>query len=219
MTPDGQFKVVGEHARGGLTGGGLRVPVHVGARKVEVVGRGCAANKAKSPQQSPIHRRDVVNRLTRPVSFTPMLQMYLSTMEDVFKQESVTELKGRVQRAKQVVITAHRSPDGDAIGSSLALQHLLSCLDVSSQVIMPDGYPDFLTWLPGQENVRFHDADPEGCDTALLGRMWCLPGLQRAVARRGPWACRGDSCISSGHVCGRHRPPPTAGRFRRFAVV
>ena len=36
------------------------------------------------------------------------VQMYLSTMEDVFKQESVMELKGRVQRAKQVVITAHR---------------------------------------------------------------------------------------------------------------
>ena len=105
-----------------------------------------------------------------------MLQMYLSTMEDVFKQESVTELKGRVQRAKQVVITAHRSPDGDAIGSSLALQHLLSCLDVSSQVVMPDGYPDFLTWLPGQECVRFHDGDPEGCDAALLGAdvVFCL---------------------------------------------
>ena len=39
VMPDGQFKVVGEHARGGLAGGGLRVPMHVGPRKVEVVGR------------------------------------------------------------------------------------------------------------------------------------------------------------------------------------
>ena len=105
-----------------------------------------------------------------------MLQMYLSTMEDVFKLDLVAELKGRVQRAERVVITAHRSPDGDAIGSSLALQHLLACMDVSSQVVMPDGYPDFLNWLPGQENVQFHDADPEGCEAALLGAdvVFCL---------------------------------------------
>ena len=105
-----------------------------------------------------------------------MLQMYLSTMEDVFKQDLVAELKGRVQRAERVVITAHRSPDGDAIGSSLALQHLLAYMEVSSQVVMPDGYPDFLNWLPGQENVQFHDADPEGCEATLMGAdvVFCL---------------------------------------------
>ena len=105
-----------------------------------------------------------------------MLQMYLSTMEDVFKQDLVAELKGRVQRAERVVITAHRSPDGDAIGSSLALKHLLACMDVSSQVVMPDGYPDFLNWLPGQESVQFHDADPAGCEATLLGAdvVFCL---------------------------------------------
>ena len=85
---------------------------------------GAAANKAKSPQQSPIHRRDVVNRLTRPVSLHPCRKCIFQPWK-MFKQESVTELKGRVQRAKKVVITACRSPDGDAIGSSLALQHLL----------------------------------------------------------------------------------------------
>ena len=105
-----------------------------------------------------------------------MLQMYLSTMEDVFKQESVTELKGRVQQAKQVVITAHRSPDGDAIGSSLALQHLLARVDVPSQVVMPDGYPDFLNWLPGQDDVQFHDVEPEACEASLLEAevVFCL---------------------------------------------
>ncbi len=102
--------------------------------------------------------------------------MYLSTMEDVFKQELVSELKGRVQGSKRVVITAHRSPDGDAIGSSLALQHLLAHLGVSSQVVMPDGYPDFLSWLPGQDDVQFHDVDPVGCEALLSGAevVFCL---------------------------------------------
>jgi phosphoesterase RecJ-like protein len=121
-----------------------------------------------------------------------MLQMYLSTMEDVFKQDVVAELKGRVQEAQSVVITAHRSPDGDAIGSSLALQHLLARMDVPSQVVMPDGYPDFLNWLPGQDDVQFHDVEPEVCESSLLEAevVFCLDynapsragGLGTAVA-------------------------------------
>ena len=104
-----------------------------------------------------------------------MLQMYLSTMEDVFKQESVTELKGRVQRAKQVVITAHRSPDGDAIGSSLALQHLLSCLDVSSQVVMPDGYL-ILDVVARPRQCALSTQIRKDAKTALLGAdvVFCL---------------------------------------------
>ena len=54
-----------------------------------------------------------------------MVQMYLSGMEDVFAREEVAALKAQVESAKSVVITSHRSPDGDAIGSSLALKHML----------------------------------------------------------------------------------------------
>ena len=148
-----------------------------------------------------------------------MLQMYLSTMEDVFKQDLVAELKGRVQRAERVVITAHRSPDGDAIGSSLALQHLLACMDVSSQVVMPDGYPDFLNWLPGQEHVQFHDADPEGCEATLLGAdvVFCLD--YNAPSRAGDSDLGGECGFSSRDLRGRRRSPPAAGRLRGFAVV
>lgn len=90
-----------------------------------------------------------------------MVQMYLSLMEDVFAQEGVVALKTQVAAAERVVITSHRSPDGDAIGSSLALQHALKKMGVTSTVVMPDAYAKFLHWMPGQEAVRFHDAEPE----------------------------------------------------------
>ena len=54
-------------------------------------------------------------------SASGMVQMYLACMEDVFRNPEVLALKGRMKQGTRVVITAHRSPDGDAIGSSLGV--------------------------------------------------------------------------------------------------
>ncbi len=52
-----------------------------------------------------------------------------------------------------VVIVTHWSPDGDAMGSSLALYHYLLKLKKSVKVIVPNAYPEFLNWLPGNKQV------------------------------------------------------------------
>lgn len=51
----------------------------------------------------------------------------------------------------------HRGPDGDAIGSSLGWHHLLKKQGIESTVIAPDAYPDFLKWMPGNENVIIYE--------------------------------------------------------------
>ena len=108
--------------------------------------------------------------------FRRMVQMYLSLMEDVFVREEVLSLKAQLMSAASVVITSHRSPDGDAVGSSLALQHLLRAMGVEASVVMPDAYAKFLHWMPGQEAVRFHDAEPDAV-AALVAKadvLFCL---------------------------------------------
>jgi phosphoesterase RecJ-like protein len=105
-----------------------------------------------------------------------MVQMYLAVMEDVFAREEVARLKAQLPSATSVVVTSHRSPDGDAIGSSLALKHMLTGMGVSSTVVMPDAYAKFLHWMPGQDTVRFHDAEPEAV-SALVAQadiLFCL---------------------------------------------
>ncbi|MBO6252130.1 MAG: DHH family phosphoesterase [Bacteroidaceae bacterium] len=52
-----------------------------------------------------------------------------------------------------IVICTHVNPDGDAIGSSLALKHYLERKGKQATVIVPNVFPDFLRWLPGAENV------------------------------------------------------------------
>jgi phosphoesterase RecJ-like protein len=59
---------------------------------------------------------------------------------------------------KSIVIIPHKNPDGDAMGSTLALNKYLSKMGHASIVIAPNEYPHFLKWLPGQEDVLFYNA-------------------------------------------------------------
>lgn len=52
-----------------------------------------------------------------------------------------------------IVITSHVNPDGDAVGSSLALYHYFTKKGKNVSVVMPNQYPDFLKWLPGNDDI------------------------------------------------------------------
>lgn len=61
----------------------------------------------------------------------------------------------------KAVIISHTSPDGDALGSSLAMKHALTALGLSVSVVLPDDYPDYYAWLPGINDVIVAKAQPE----------------------------------------------------------
>lgn len=61
------------------------------------------------------------------------------------------KIRGWIEGTKKVAVLTHTNPDGDAIGSSLALALALVKLGIDAQVVIPDGLPDFLRWLPGIE--------------------------------------------------------------------
>jgi len=63
--------------------------------------------------------------------------------------------------SKNIVITAHARPDGDAIGSSLGLYHFLKGRGHNVSVIVPDDFPGFLKWLPDSEEIIIFERDNE----------------------------------------------------------
>ena len=67
------------------------------------------------------------------------------------------QLKKLISEPKRIVITTHRGPDGDAMGSSLALFHFLKSLGHTVNVITPNAYAEFLHWLPGNKAVIVYD--------------------------------------------------------------
>jgi bifunctional oligoribonuclease and PAP phosphatase NrnA len=58
---------------------------------------------------------------------------------------------------QKVVITTHFKPDADALGSSLALTGFLKKLGHQVTVITPSDYPDFLNWMPGNDQVIVYE--------------------------------------------------------------
>lgn len=67
----------------------------------------------------------------------------------------VTEL---LSTPKSIVIIPHKNPDGDAIGSTLALRKFLVKKGHTATVIAPNEHPHFLKWLPGQEDILMYNA-------------------------------------------------------------
>ena len=68
-------------------------------------------------------------------------------------QQLLGELQLALSGSKKIVIIPHKNPDGDALGSSLALNYFLNKTGHYSIVIAPNEYPEFLDWMPNQEKV------------------------------------------------------------------
>lgn len=78
-------------------------------------------------------------------------------MKEILDKKTYGDLFRLLRESKRIVLCAHRSPDGDAIGSCLGWAEYLRSLGKSVRIIMPDPFPDFLKFLPGQQQVIFYD--------------------------------------------------------------
>lgn len=83
------------------------------------------------------------------------------TIQDI---QAVQEL---LATPKKIAIIPHRGPDGDAMGSTLALYHFLLKNNHQPVVMAPNEFPDFLAWLPGSETVEVYEKEREKCTTIL----------------------------------------------------
>ena len=68
---------------------------------------------------------------------------------------------------KKITIIPHRNPDGDAMGSTLGLYHILKQLQHDVVVIAPNEFPDFLAWLPESEKVLIFERSFDKCKSIL----------------------------------------------------
>lgn len=68
-------------------------------------------------------------------------------------KKKIAELSKIIAQCRNVVITCHIAPDGDAIGSTLALSHVLNDMGKSARVVTPDLLPKNLMSLPGAKDV------------------------------------------------------------------
>ncbi|HEX9981186.1 MAG TPA: bifunctional oligoribonuclease/PAP phosphatase NrnA [Flavobacterium sp.] len=77
------------------------------------------------------------------------------------KEKDIEAVSAMLAVPKKIAIIPHRSPDGDAMGSTLGLYHFLLKLGHSPVVIAPNEFPGFLSWLPASETVLVYEKDKE----------------------------------------------------------
>ena len=84
----------------------------------------------------------------------------------------ISQARELINSAKHVVILTHMAPDGDAMGSALAMYHWLNdqrptTNDQRLTVIVPNAFPSFYAWMPGADKIHVYENESAACDALL----------------------------------------------------
>jgi len=71
-----------------------------------------------------------------------------------FNEQSIAQVKKVLSTSKKIVIVAHKSPDGDSVGSSVGLYHYLIKKGLDVSICHPDPAPYFLEWMSGIDKIK-----------------------------------------------------------------
>ncbi|MEW5846356.1 MAG: bifunctional oligoribonuclease/PAP phosphatase NrnA [Bacteroidota bacterium] len=91
-------------------------------------------------------------------------------------KSELNDLRKAIDGSSSIVITTHHNPDGDAIGSVLGLYHALKAMGVNTQMLTPNGFPDFLGWLPDADKIVHYSKDKKAAENLLskADLVFCL---------------------------------------------
>jgi bifunctional oligoribonuclease and PAP phosphatase NrnA len=89
---------------------------------------------------------------------------YHQMITKIIAEELINKVKKSIEKVEKIAIVVHVGPDGDAMGSSLALWHYLMTIDKEPTVIVPTPFADFLAWMPGADQVIVYEKEKEKAD-------------------------------------------------------
>lgn len=81
--------------------------------------------------------------------------------------EGIEELRVILNSPKDIVIFSHRNPDGDALGSSMALKLYLEKLGHTAKIIFPSEFPSIFSYIPKSDDVIIYDFEKEKSKTII----------------------------------------------------
>lgn len=92
--------------------------------------------------------------------------------------EKVREISRIIKDSDRFLVASHENPDGDAIGSTVALGHVLAALGKRAVLLNASRLPERFAWLPAPGPVL--DAVPDG------EFEWCFVLDSGSLSRLGP---------------------------------
>ena len=88
----------------------------------------------------------------------------------------IQSLGKELSTPKKIAVLAHVNPDGDAIGSCLALEICLKARGHQVHTIAPNRFPNFLYWMEGAPDIIIYKDSPEKTKEILTNTdiVFCL---------------------------------------------
>ena len=82
-----------------------------------------------------------------------ILKFKVIMLSKIIKEDYIVQSRRFIDNANKILLTGHISPDGDSLGATLGLYHLLKQLGKDVTVMVPNRYPAFFSWMPGIDKV------------------------------------------------------------------
>lgn len=124
-------------------------------------------------------------------------------MKPILTDQELRQLKGLIEAASNILICAHRGPDGDAVGSTLAWADYLKQLGKKVEILLPNPFPDFLRWMPNSQNIKFYEKhETEAAERVSKANLiFCLDfnSLGRLFSMQQAVAASNAPCVVIDH--------------------
>jgi phosphoesterase RecJ-like protein len=83
-------------------------------------------------------------------------------------KEDIQNIKLKLSNPQDIVILSHRNPDGDAVGSTVALSRFLKKGNHAVKIIYPSEYPLVFQYLiDSSQSPLIYDLTPQECLEAI----------------------------------------------------
>jgi phosphoesterase RecJ-like protein len=113
-------------------------------------------------------------------------------------EASIAQLLETFRSTSRFILTSHARPDGDAVGSVLALAEVLNQLGCETDIVLADPVPHIYRSLPGVERIRISSTAGNGDVPAII--LEC-----DGIERTGLKGLEGRRLINiDHHASGRH---------------
>src|SRR5690606_20890476 len=129
------------------------------------------------------------------------------------QKNDIRDILSLLETPKKIAVIPHRSPDGDAMGSTLGMYHFLKKLGHSPTVIAPNDFPGFLSWLPGAETVEIYEKDKKKTGNILKDAELVIVMDFNALHRTGDMENVLNKLKAPFIMIDHHQKPDTFARF------
>jgi phosphoesterase RecJ-like protein len=92
------------------------------------------------------------------------------------------QIRDDIRRRQRFLITSHARPDGDSIGSQLAMAYALEALGKHVRIVNADAAPDHYQEFPGMDRIEIASEVPANVDADTVVVMECSDLSRTGVA-------------------------------------